>query len=247
MSTQYGFTSRASTAEHVPVTRCTYVLKEAQTTSLPSNRFKIESYLRKGTNVEVLNSEFHFDPAHGTFAHQRQLALEGRDFETVQAKAAAKLEEDHPIPPSGPHVEDILAHSSAEAQRTGKRQILIFSASWCGPCQLLHRALLNPLIKPIIDAHFVVVNADVYEPRERRKLENVGGTAFMKRLLQRPGLPSMAFLDTQGKKVDDAVRILAETPAKEKRDLLIKLRLNAPTMTDSEYHRLQSAFGKIAL
>ena len=57
----------------------------------------------------------------------------------------------------------------------------------------------------------------------------------------------MAFLDTQGKKVDDAVRILAETPAKEKRDLLIKLRLNAPTMTDSEYHRLQSAFGKIAL
>lgn len=245
--TSYRPLGREGDGKRAPDERITWVLKQADPTPLSSARYLVDSCLKKGSYVQLTGASFSFNPALGDFEHQYQMVLQGQDIVAEQRKLTEKLEAEHPIPPSGKPASAILTASSAEAKRTGKRQIVVFTASWCGSCHQLHRVLSSPSIRSIVESHFVVVYVDVLEPRERRNLENAGGAALMDSLVKRVGLPAVVFLDANGKKLDDACDLIAEQEPKEKKDLLLKFRQNAPAMTDAEFSRLKASFDGVKL
>ena len=59
----------------------------------------------------------------------------------------------------------MFAHAKAQARTEHKRILLVFSASWCGPCKLYERFLQDPQMKPITEKAFVVQRIDVGESR----------------------------------------------------------------------------------
>ena len=81
----------------------------------------------------------------------------------------------------------LFAHAQAEAQKEHKNVLLVFSASWCGPCKLYERFLEDPQMKPITEKAFVVARIDVGESAsDPRHADTPGGVALRTALGAQP-------------------------------------------------------------
>lgn len=98
----------------------------------------------------------------------------------------------------------LFAHAKAEAQRQHKNVLLVFSASWCGPCRLYERFLQDPQMRPIEERAFVIQRIDVGEqPGDPKHADTPGGVALRTALgaQPEPGFPWLVITDENGKPI----------------------------------------------
>ncbi len=98
----------------------------------------------------------------------------------------------------------LFAHAKAEANAEHKHVLMVFSASWCGPCHLFERYLDAPQMKPITDKAFVVQRIDVGErPGDPKHSDTPGGNQLRAALgaVKEPGFPFIVITDGNGKPI----------------------------------------------
>lgn len=158
------------------------------------------------------------------------------------------LSQDSPQPAR--HVLSTAVNHAAASNRT---VFLIFHASWCGWCKRLDAALNDSLIKPIIDANYVVTHLVVMESKDKKALENPGSADVLKELGgEKSGLPFYAFIDGAGKLIvnsnamrkDQNIGYPAQPDELEAFETL--LRTSARHMTDDQRSQVMSYFVKNA-
>ena len=78
---------------------------------------------------------------------------------------------------------DLFASAKAEAKTEHKNVLLVFSASWCGPCKRYERFLENGEMRAITEKAFVVQRIEVGEhPDDSRHQNTPGGEALLSAL-----------------------------------------------------------------
>jgi len=95
----------------------------------------------------------------------------------------------------------IFAQAKTEAAAQHKNILMVFSASWCGPCKLYERFLEDPQMKPITERAFVVERIDVGErPNDPNHADTPGGVALRTALgaASEPGFPFIVITDDAG-------------------------------------------------
>ncbi len=103
----------------------------------------------------------------------------------------------------------LFAHAKAEAQSEHKHILLVFSASWCGPCKLYEGFLHDPQMKPITEKVFVVQRIDVGEFKSDTKHANTPGGSELRTALGgvgEPGFPFLVMTDENGNPLVNAYR-----------------------------------------
>jgi thiol-disulfide isomerase/thioredoxin len=103
----------------------------------------------------------------------------------------------------------LFAHAKAEAKQQHKNVLLVFSASWCGPCKLYERFLEDPQMKPITEEAFVVQRIDVGEHKgDSRHADTPGGVELRSSLggVQEPGFPFLVMTDADGTPIVNSYR-----------------------------------------
>lgn len=88
----------------------------------------------------------------------------------------------------------LFAQAKAQAATEHKNVLLVFSASWCGPCKLYERFLEDPEMKPITERAFVVVRIDVGESENDTRHSNTPGGVELRAALGAEGDPGYPFL-----------------------------------------------------
>jgi len=101
------------------------------------------------------------------------------------------------------------AKSTAQAQH--KNVLMVFSASWCGPCKLYERFLEDPQMKPITEKAFIVQRIDVGEmPNDSKHADTPGGVALRTSLgasgTNEPGFPFIIITDPSGQPIVNSYR-----------------------------------------
>lgn len=104
----------------------------------------------------------------------------------------------------------LFGQAQAEAQREHKDILMVFSASWCGPCRKYEQFLDDQQMKAITDRAFVVVRIDVGEEygRDKSRQNTPGGEQLRTELgaVGEPGFPFIVITDTRGKPVVNSYR-----------------------------------------
>ncbi len=139
---------------------------------------------------------------------------------------------------------DLLLHTAEAQAEAGKKKVfLVFHASWCGPCFVLHRFLEDPQVRPIMNAHFVVQDLDIWE-HKKNGWENPGGTALYKKYKGPNSVPFFAVLDARGTKLGDSMHYGQNMGVpREASDVLFFLKMlkrTAPSLTARELATLKS-------
>ncbi|HEX2746892.1 MAG TPA: thioredoxin family protein [Verrucomicrobiales bacterium] len=107
----------------------------------------------------------------------------------------------HDFPEGSPKFETKYKSALAEAKKTGKPIIAVFSATWCGPCQANKKNVYpSAEVKPFHDK-FVWVYLDVDEAGNKKAAEE----------FQVSSIPHIQFLNKDGKAIDK--QIGGSTPA----------------------------------
>jgi thiol:disulfide interchange protein len=102
---------------------------------------------------------------------------------------------EHQVSGSGPVFEHKLSDALAKAKSQGKPVIAIFSAVWCGPCQMMKKEVYpSAEVKPYVDK-FVWAYIDTDEDSNTADAEKYGVS----------GIPHIQFLDKEGNPVDKQV------------------------------------------
>jgi thiol:disulfide interchange protein len=109
---------------------------------------------------------------------------------------------------SQPATKAILDQAEAAAVAQHKNVLLVFSASWCGPCHMFEAMLTDPNAGPIIDKYFVIGRLDVGEKEKDTHHANTpGAVAYMASLKGADaGYPFIVFLDPTGKPIVNSIR-----------------------------------------
>jgi thioredoxin-related protein len=114
-------------------------------------------------------------------------------------------------PVAPPEMADSLfTHAKAEAQSEHKHILLVFSASWCGPCKLYERFLQDPQMKPITEKAFIVQRIAVGEfKNDTRHVNTLGGSELRTALggVGEPGFPFLVMTDENGNAIINSYRI----------------------------------------
>lgn len=103
----------------------------------------------------------------------------------------------------------LFAHAKAVAQHEHKGILLVFSASWCGPCKLFERFLEDPQMKSITEKTFVIQRIDVGERKgDSRHTDTPGGVKLRSAFgaVQEPGFPFLVMTDENGKPIVNSYR-----------------------------------------
>jgi thiol:disulfide interchange protein len=109
------------------------------------------------------------------------------------AKDGATAE--HQVSGSGPVFEHKLADALAKAKSQGKPVIAIFSAVWCGPCQMMKKEVYpSAEVKPYVDK-FVWAYIDTDEDSNSADVEKYGVSP----------IPHIQFLDKEGNPLDKQI------------------------------------------
>jgi thiol:disulfide interchange protein len=115
-----------------------------------------------------------------------------------------------PAPAAPPETADsMFSHAKAEAQSEHKRILLVFSASWCGPCKLYERFLQDPQMKPITEKAFIVQRIDVGEFKNDAQHANTPGGSELRTALGgvgEPGYPFLVISDENGNPLINSYR-----------------------------------------
>jgi thiol-disulfide isomerase/thioredoxin len=96
---------------------------------------------------------------------------------------------------------EIFAHAKAEAGVDHKHILMVFSASWCGPCKLYERFLEDPEMKRITSQAFVVERVDVGERTgDKNHADTPGGEKLRSALGAdpQPGFPFLIMTEADG-------------------------------------------------
>lgn len=105
--------------------------------------------------------------------------------------------------------DSMFSHAKAEAQNEHKHILLVFSASWCGPCKLFESFLQDPQMKRITEKAFVVQRIDVGEFKNDAKHINTRGGAELRSALGgvgEPGFPFFVMTDEEGNSLVNSYR-----------------------------------------
>lgn len=97
--------------------------------------------------------------------------------------------------------DSLFAHAKAEAAQQHKNVLLVFSASWCGPCKLYERFLEDPQMKPVTEKAFVLQRFDVGErPGDPKHADTPGAVKLRSTLgaAGEPGFPWIVITDANG-------------------------------------------------
>lgn len=97
--------------------------------------------------------------------------------------------------------DSLFAQARTEAVQQHKHVLLVFSASWCGPCKFYERFLEDPQMRPITEKAFIIQRVDVGErPGDSRHTDTPGGVKLRTALgaVQEPGFPFIVITDENG-------------------------------------------------
>jgi thiol-disulfide isomerase/thioredoxin len=103
----------------------------------------------------------------------------------------------------------LFAHAQAEARQQHKNVLLVFSASWCGPCKLYERFLRDPQMESITEKAFVVQRIDVGEfANDSKHADTPGGVKLRTALgaAGEPGFPFLVITDENGQPIVNSYR-----------------------------------------
>jgi thiol-disulfide isomerase/thioredoxin len=105
--------------------------------------------------------------------------------------------------------DELFAHAQAEARQQHKNVLLVFSASWCGPCKLYERFLRDPQMETITEKAFVVQRIDVGEfGSDPKHVDTPGGVKLRTALgaAGEPGFPFIVITDENGQPIVNSYR-----------------------------------------
>jgi thioredoxin-related protein len=97
-----------------------------------------------------------------------------------------------------------LKSSEQLAAAKHKNVLLVFDSTWCQQCFTFDHLLEDPLVKPVIEANYVVQKLDINEIGSSKSLDNPGGSALYATYgPPQGGVPYVVFLTTRGSKIAD--------------------------------------------
>ncbi len=107
-----------------------------------------------------------------------------------------------------PSADEVMTQAKTRAAAEHKNILLVFSASWCGPCRQFEALLDDPKTGPIMSQYFVVARLDVGErPGDKRHSDSPGGEAFRASLDgASAGYPFIVFLDPSARVIVNSYR-----------------------------------------
>ncbi len=110
--------------------------------------------------------------------------------------------------------DQILSQARATAAAEHKNVLLIFSASWCGPCHMFEHFIDDPANQPIIDQAFVVAHLDDGErPTDPKHHDTPGAVALRAKLGgAKAGYPFILMLTPEGHTLVTSLRPDPKTP-----------------------------------
>jgi thiol-disulfide isomerase/thioredoxin len=146
----------------------------------------------------------------------------------------------------------ILAAARTTAAAQHKNVLLIFSASWCGPCHMFDHFLKDPANAPIMNKAFVIETLDVGEhPTDLKHHDTPGAVALRAQLGgDAAGYPYILMLDPAGHTLINSLRPDPTAPAggsigypsapEEIAWFMHMLQVSAPALTPSETDTLHA-------
>jgi thioredoxin-related protein len=91
----------------------------------------------------------------------------------------------------------LLEKAQIIAKKEGKSIFVKFEASWCGWCHVLTKNMKAKRTKKFFEDNFVTVPIVVFESPNKKKLENPGSEALIKKYKgEKAGLPFWVILDS---------------------------------------------------
>jgi thioredoxin-related protein len=103
------------------------------------------------------------------------------------------------------HTNDILKEAYQKAAREKKNVFVMFHASWCGWCHKMDTAMNDKSVKQFFDDNYVITHLVVYEPAEKKNLENPGAMELLKKYNgDNHGIPYWLVFDKNGRLLADS-------------------------------------------
>jgi thiol-disulfide isomerase/thioredoxin len=105
--------------------------------------------------------------------------------------------------PTLPSADAVMTQAKTRAAAEHKNILLVFSASWCGPCKMFEAFLDDPKAGPIMNKFFVTARLDVGEkPGDKLHADSPGAEALRASLNgAEAGYPFLVMLDPAGKPI----------------------------------------------